>query len=134
MKLYPVVVALSGASGALLAERTIERLLELERPIELIATPAARIVWRQEIQRHWTDDVKAWQARGTVVEHSPGNQAATIASGSYPVAGMVIIPCSMGTVAALAAGLATNLVLRAADVQQKEGRRLVVVPRETPFA
>src|SRR6476620_5882704 len=95
MMIYPVIVALSGASGALLAERTIERLLDLERPIELIATPAARIVWRQEIQRHWPDDVKTWQARGTVVEHPPGNQAATVASGSYPVAGMVIIPCSM---------------------------------------
>ena len=134
MKRYPVVVGISGASGALLAARTVERLLDLQWPVEVLATPAARIVWRQETQRQWADDVKAWQRRGPLVEHSPANQAATIASGSYPVAGMVIVPCSMGTVAALAAGLATNLILRAADVQQKEGRRLVVVPRETPLA
>ena len=134
MKRHPVIVAISGASGALLAERTIERLLQLEWPVEVLATPAARIVWRQETLGQWTEDVKAWQSRGALVEHSPNNQAATIASGTYPVAGMIIVPCSMGTVAALAAGLANNLLLRAADVQQKEGRRLVVVPRETPLA
>ncbi len=134
MKRYPVVVGVSGASGALLARRTIERLLDLHWPVEVLATPAARIVWRQELLCQWSDDVKAWQARGPIVEHSPNNQAASIASGSYPVAGMIIVPCSMGTIAALAAGLATNLLLRAADVQQKEGRRVVVVPRETPLA
>ena len=134
MKRPPVVVGISGASGALLAQRTIERLLDLQWPVEVLATPSARIVWRQETLRQWADDVKNWQARGPLVEHSPNNQAATIASGSYPVAGMIVVPCSMGTIAPLAAGLATNLLLRAADVQQKEGRRLVVVPRETPLA
>jgi 4-hydroxy-3-polyprenylbenzoate decarboxylase len=134
MKRYPVIVGISGASGALLAERTVERLLDLQWPVEVLATPAARIVWRQETLRQWGDDVRRWQARGSLVEHSPNNQAASIASGSYPVAGMIIVPCSMGTVASLASGLATNLLLRAADVQQKEARRLVVVPRETPLA
>ena len=134
MKRYPVIVGVSGASGSLLAQRTIERLVEMQWPVELVATPAARVVWRQETLRTWSDDVKQWQAQGPVVEHSPANQAASIASGSYPVAGMAIVPCSMGTIAALAAGLATNLLLRSADVQQKEGRRLVVVPRETPLA
>lgn len=130
----PVVVAISGASGAALARRTIERLLERQQPIELIATPSARIVWRQELGTSWADDVAEWQATGLVVEHSPGNQAATIASGSFPVAGMVIVPCSMGTVASIAVGLANNLLLRTADVMQKEGRRLVIVPRETPLS
>lgn len=134
MKRFPVIVAVSGASGALLARRAVERLLDLEWPVEVLATPPARIVWRQETERQWAEDVRAWRERGAVVEHQPGNQAASIASGTYPVAGMLIVPCSMGTVAALAAGLATNLLLRAADVQQKEGRRLVVVPRETPLA
>ena len=134
MKRLPVIVAISGASGALLGRRTVERLLDIEWPVEVLATSSARFVWRQETDRQWADDVKRWQARGSVVEHSPTNQAASIASGSYPVAGMAIVPCSMGTVASLAAGLATNLVLRAADVQQKEARRLVVVPRETPLA
>ncbi len=134
MKRYPVIVGISGASGALLADRTIERLIELQWPVEVLATPAARIVWRQETQRQWADDIRRWQGSGPLVEHSPTNQAASIASGSYPVAGMIVVPCSMGTVASLAAGLATNLLLRAADVQQKEGRRLVIVPRETPLA
>lgn len=131
---HPVIVAVSGASGALLARRTIERLLERRRTIELIATPSARIVWKQETGASWIDDVKSWQASGLIVEHNPNNQAATIASGSYPVAGMLIVPCSMGTVAALAAGLANNLLLRAADVIQKESRPLVIVPRETPLS
>lgn len=130
----PVIVAVSGASGASLARRAVERLLELGRPIELIGTPSARIVWKQELGVSWSDEVRSWRERGTLVEHGPNNQAATIASGSYPVAGMLVIPCSMGTVASLAAGLAGTLLLRAADVMQKEGRRLVVVPRETPLS
>lgn len=133
-KRVPVVVGVSGASGAALARRVVERLLEREQPIELIGTPSARIVWRQELEVSWADDVKRWQASGLVTEHNSGNQAATIASGSFPVSGMVIVPCSMGTVAALAAGLANNLLLRTADVMQKESRRLVIVPRETPLS
>ena len=133
-KRYPVIVGVSGASGALLAGRAIERLLARGQPLELVSTPSARIVWKQETGTSWSDAVKRWQATGLVTEHNPNNQAATIASGSYPVSGMVIIPCSMGTVAALAAGLATNLLLRAADVTQKESRRLVIVPRETPLS
>jgi flavin prenyltransferase len=134
VKQLPVVVGVSGASGAALAERVIARLIALGRPVELVATSSARIVWRQELQTPWADAVAGWAASGLITEHNPNNQAATIASGSYPVHGMVIVPCSMGTVAALAAGLANNLLLRAADVSQKEGRRLVIVPRETPLA
>lgn len=130
----PVIVAVSGASGALLARRTIERLLLLQRRIELIGTPSARIVWKQELGVSWADDVKRWLETGLITEHGPGNQAATIASGSYAVAGMVVVPCSMGTVASLAVGLANNLLLRAADVMQKEARPLVIVPRETPLS
>lgn len=133
-KRLPVVVGVSGASGAALARRVVERLLERGQRVELLGTPSARIVWRQELETGWAEDVKRWQETGLVVEHNPGNQAATIASGSYPVAGMVIVPCSMGTIAALAVGLANNLLLRTADVMQKEGRRLVVVPRETPLS
>jgi 4-hydroxy-3-polyprenylbenzoate decarboxylase len=133
-KRFPIVVGVSGASGAALARRVIERLLERGQRVELIGTPSARIVWRQELETSWADDVKRWQETGLVVEHSPGNQAATIASGSFPVAGMVIVPCSMGTIASLAVGLANNLLLRTADVMQKESRRLVVVPRETPLS
>lgn len=130
----PVIVGVSGASGAALARRCVERLLELGCPVELVATPAARVVWRQELGCSWSEDVVSWRAQGAVVDHAPNDHGATIASGSYPTQGMLIVPCSMGTVAALAAGLANNLLLRVADVIQKEGRRLVVVPRETPLS
>ncbi len=133
-KRLPVVVGVSGASGAALANRVIERLIALEHPIELVATASARIVWRQEQGDSWAEAVARWQVSGLITEHNPNNQAATIASGSYPVYGMLIVPCSMGTIAALAAGFANNLLLRVADVTQKEGRRLVVVPRETPLS
>ena len=133
-KHLPVVVGVSGASGALLTQYVMQRLLALDIPIELIATSSARLVWRQEMQSPWHEAVEAWNASGLITEHQPGNQAATVASGSYPVYGMIIVPCSMGTIAALAAGFAHNLLLRVADVAQKEARPLVVVPRETPLS
>lgn len=133
-KRLPVVIGVSGASGAALADRVIARLIAVGHPIELVATSSAHIVWRQEMDTPWADAVAGWSTSGLITEHNPNNQAATIASGSYPVHGMVIVPCSMGTVAALAAGFANNLLLRVADVTQKEGRRLVVVPRETPLS
>ena len=130
----PVVVGVSGASGAGLAKQAIERLLARHIPVELVATSSARIVWRQEIGSPWNEAVAGWRESGLLTEHNPNHQGATIASGSYPVHGMLIVPCSMGTIAALAAGFANNLLLRVADVSQKEGRRLVVVPRETPLS
>jgi 4-hydroxy-3-polyprenylbenzoate decarboxylase len=72
--------------------------------------------------------------RGKLRCHRWGDVGATIASGSYRTLGMVIIPCSMSTVAKLAGGLSSDLLERAADVQMKEGRKLVLVPRETPFS
>ena len=133
-KPLPVVVGVSGASGAGLAKQAIERLLANRIPVELIATPSAKVVWRQEMGAPWGETAAVWRESGLLTEHNPNNQGATVASGSYPVQGMLIIPCSMGTVAALATGLANNLLLRVADVTQKEGRRLVVVPRETPLS
>jgi 4-hydroxy-3-polyprenylbenzoate decarboxylase len=130
----PVVVGVSGASGAVLGRSCVERLLAAGYPVELIATSAARLVWRQELGRPWSEDVARWRELGQVVDHAPGDQAASIASGSYPVHGMLVVPCSMGTVASIAVGLASNLLLRVADVTQKEGRRLVIVPRETPLS
>lgn len=134
MKRLPVVVGVSGASGAAMAERVIERLLALHHPIELIATASSRIVWRQEMAAPMAETIARWRETGLITEHNPNNQAATIASGSYPVYGMIVVPCSMGTVAAITAGFANNLLLRVADVTQKEGRRLVIVPRETPLS
>jgi len=74
------------------------------------------------------------ETAGTLRCHPWGDVGASIASGSFRAAGMVVIPCSMSTVARLAAGMSSDLLERAADVQLKEGRKLVIVPRETPFS
>jgi 4-hydroxy-3-polyprenylbenzoate decarboxylase len=74
------------------------------------------------------------ETTGTLRCHPWGDVGASIASGSFRAAGMVVIPCSMSTVARLAAGMSSDLLERAADVQLKEGRKLVIVPRETPFS
>ncbi|MEM9512566.1 MAG: UbiX family flavin prenyltransferase, partial [Cyanobacteria bacterium P01_E01_bin.48] len=71
---------------------------------------------------------------GKLICHAWGDVGASIASGSYRTQGMIVIPCSMSTVAKLAAGLSSDLLERTADVHMKEGRQLVVVPRETPFS
>ena len=138
-----LTVAITGASGALYAHRTLIHLASsgvVER-INLIMSEAAHIVARVELGA----DLRGGDAR-TVNEwvglapeskliraHRLDNMAATPASGSHPQAGMVIVPCSMGTLGAIASGAGTNLIHRAADVTLKEGRKLVIVPRESPY-
>jgi flavin prenyltransferase len=83
-------------------------------------------------EQFWRSQADAW--KGKLTCHPAADVGATIASGSFRTLGMVVIPCSMSTIAKLATGLSTDLLERAADVQLKEGRKLVVVPRETPFS
>ncbi|HLL71645.1 MAG TPA: flavin prenyltransferase UbiX [Pyrinomonadaceae bacterium] len=138
-----LTVAITGASGALYAHRTLIHLASsgvVER-INLIMSEAAHIVARVELGA----DLRGGDARtinewvGLAPEskliraHRLDNMAATPASGSHPQAGMVIVPCSMGTLGAIASGAGTNLIHRAADVTLKEGRKLVIVPRESPY-
>jgi flavin prenyltransferase len=125
------------------AERTLKFLLYGDYPVELVLSKAAYIVWRDEFgvaipqasgeqERFWRE--RTGEEQGKLTCHSFSNVGANIASGSYPVQGLLVIPCSMSTVARIAHGLSSDLVERAADVQIKEGRRVVVVPRETPFS
>lgn len=127
------VVGISGASGSALARAAVERLDALGHEVVVVATQPAREVWRQEIGGPFAE----WQGRlgrRGVRFFDASDFAAPIASGSYPVDGMIVIPCSVGTVAAIAQGNAANLLQRAADCAIKEGRRLVLVPREAPLS
>ncbi|MGG6293269.1 flavin prenyltransferase UbiX [Leptolyngbya sp. AN02str] len=140
----PLIVGITGASGLIYAVRTLKFLLEAGYTVDVVASKAAFMVWQAEHQMRMPVDPiqqeQFWrqQARvetgGKLRCHAWGNVGATIASGSFRTLGMIIIPCSMSTVGKLANGLSSDLLERAADVQLKEGRKLVLVPRETPFS
>ena len=129
----PVVVGISGASGSVLAKETVEELLRREVPIILVCSNEARLVWQQEMDCPFNDTLSRWREYPCFSDYPIGDMKAAIASGTYPTKGMVVVPCSMASIAGMALGLANNLLLRAADVCLKERRRLVVVPRETPL-
>jgi 4-hydroxy-3-polyprenylbenzoate decarboxylase len=138
-----IAVAITGASGALYATRTIAALLARGVHVELVISEYGRRLLRDELgeaasadriatflEEKYGDTVRA----GEIVVHSNRDLGATIASGSHGCRGMVIVPCSMKTLAGVAHGLSRNLVERAADVMLKERRTLVIVPRETPMS
>ena len=159
----PLVLAMTGASGAPYAVRLLQVLLAAGRRIELVVSPAAAQVLRDEMdiivdpERFDTPgflQTVLSRADSAVREHSPltpgapglrstqhspltyhryTDWSAGIASGSFLTDGMVICPCSMSTLGAIAGGLSTNLIQRAADVHLKERRKLILVPRETPL-
>ena len=129
----PVIVGITGASGAALARATIDRLLEADRAVIASASAAARMVWRQEVDESFGHAVERWVDAGDFTYYPSGDLTAPIASGTFPAHGMAIVPASMSTVAAVAHGLADNLIRRAADVCLKERRPIVLVPRETPL-
>ena len=136
-----LVVALTGASGAPYGVRLLEVLLRAGRTVHLSISPAAVEVMAKELDRTVRldrfDPVDLFGPVSVPVErlhyHDFRDFSAGIASGSFLTAGMVICPCSMGTVAAIAHGLSQNLIHRAADVHLKERRKLILVPRETPL-
>ena len=123
-----VVVGISGATGALYAVRLLERLKAAGRETHLVASSAGVLNVHHELGL----DRKALEALADVA-YSPADVGAAIASGSFATDAMLIAPCSMRTVAAVAHGLSDNLLTRAADVALKERRRLVLLVRETPF-
>ena len=124
-----LVVGITGATGAIFGLRVLEALKAAQVEMHLVLSK-----WGLQTVEHETGLTMAdLQERATVV-HGTGNMAATISSGSFRTEGMIIAPCSMRTVAAIAHGNGENLVHRAADVILKEHRRLVLVPRETPLS
>ena len=130
----PLVVGISGASGSIIASRLVDALIQRDVKVALIASHASRIVWKQEMDESFGEFLERTMETGRVTNFHIGDIQAPMASGTYPVRGMVIVPCSMATVAALATGLADNLLRRAADVCFKERRPITIIPRETPLS
>lgn len=128
-----MVVGISGASGSILARTTIDELLLRDVPTILVCTNAARLVWQDEMDTTFGEVLSEWQEHPLFAHYPMGDMRASIASGTFPTSGMAVVPCSMNSIAAMAHGLANNLLLRAADVCLKERRKLVIVPRETPL-
>jgi len=123
-----VVVGITGATGAVYAVRLLARLREAGRETHLVASPAGVLNVHHELGL----DRKALEALADVA-YNPADVGAAIASGSFAAESMVVAPCSMKTLAAVAHGLSDNLLSRAADVALKERRRLILMVRETPF-
>ncbi|MBC6421806.1 MAG: UbiX family flavin prenyltransferase [Hormoscilla sp. SP5CHS1] len=139
-----LVMGVSGSSGLIYAVRALKFLLWADYTIDLVASKAVYMVWQAEqnirMPAEPVQQSEFWRLQAGVETagklrcHSWQDIGANIASGSFRTRGMIIIPCSMGTVAKLAAGLSSDLLERAADVQIKEGRKLAIVPRETPLS
>lgn len=136
-----VIVAVTGASGGLYALRLLRALLAGGHRVSVVLSGFGRYVLREETGLGAGDDLQERLAelygdavrKGELTEYRFGDLAATIASGSVRTDGMVVIPCSMKTLSAIAHGASSSLIERAADVTLKEGRPLVLVPRETPL-
>ena len=123
-----LVVGITGATGAVYAVRLLQRARGLGVETHMVATPSGVLNAHHELGL----DRKALEAQADVA-YSPGDVGACLASGSFGTAAMVVAPCSMKTLAAVAHGLSDNLLTRAADVTLKERRKLLLMVRETPF-
>jgi 4-hydroxy-3-polyprenylbenzoate decarboxylase len=125
------------------AVRLLKFLLAQDFVVDLVVSKSAMLVWQNEERcaipssphrqiAFWRDYLQ--EAGGKLICHHWADVSASLASGSYRTQGMIVMPCSMATIAKIAHGFSSDLLERAADVQIKEGRRLVLVPRETPFS
>ena len=129
----PVIVGITGASGAVMARAAVDALLRRDIPTVALCSNAARLVWQEELGETFNETLVEWQEHPSFAHYAINDLRAPVASGTYPTAGMVIVPASMNSIASLAGGLSGNLLLRSADVCLKERRPLVLVPRETPL-
>ena len=136
-------MAITGASGAIYATRTLAALFEQGVHVELIVSEYGRRLLRDELGEeasvdrlmpYLSEKYGPGASAGSMTLHNNRDVGAMLASGSQGCSGMVIVPCTMKTMAAIAHGLSRNLIERAADVMLKERRRLVIVPRETPMS
>lgn len=142
MNAKPYVVGITGASGVIYGIRFVEHLAELGHRVALILSEAARLVIAEELGasvKNLTEkeELKVFfhpKLLERISLYSNSDFTAPVASGSYPTQGMIIIPCSTGTLGSIASGISANLIHRAAECALKEGRRLVIVPRETPLS
>lgn len=131
-KQHKIILGITGASGALYARLLLEKIAALENQVEqcaVIFSANARQVWKYELEQD--PDQITWSSR--FILYNPGDFFAPPASGSAGYDTMIICPCTMGTLGRIAAGVAGDLMTRAADVMLKERGKLILVPRETPF-
>jgi flavin prenyltransferase len=128
MKKQQLIVAITGASGAAYARMLLHALSPETVQIHLVASRAGKLVYGLELGKPLHDDLPP-----QVTLYDENDFTAPFASGSFVSEGMAVVPCSMGTLAAIANGISQNLIHRAADVCLKERRPLVLVPRETPL-
>lgn len=134
----PIVFAITGASGAPYALRLLEQLIVAQRPVQLVISSHGLRLLQTESDVHSADALRqhvgpaGWDKYVTLFDD--GDRGAAPASGSALNGGMVICPCSMGTLSAIATGASRSLIERAADVALKERRRLLLVPRESPVS
>ena len=136
------IVGITGASGALYGVRTLAALMERGYRVEVVVSDLGRRVLREELGDVVVDRLTDYLVSkygqvvrvGALAVRSNKDVGAEIASGSHRCDAMVIVPCSMKTMAAVAHGLSRNLIERSADVMLKEQRRLILVPRETPMS
>jgi 4-hydroxy-3-polyprenylbenzoate decarboxylase len=138
-----IAIGVTGASGAIYAVRTIAALMALGCQLEIVVSEYGRRLLADELGADarvdrlgelLVDRYGAGVERGSFELHSNRDLGAALASGSHRCDGMVVVPCSMKTLAGVAHGLSQNLIERAADVMLKEKRRLILVPRETPMS
>ena len=138
----PWVVGVSGASGSPYARSVITGLLDAGHAVDLVVSRSARLTLLDETgstvrDAHWKDDVARWLGRelgaADLAYWAPADLGAGPSSGTYPTRGMIVVPASAAAVAGIALGLSKDLLQRAASVNLKERRPLIVVPREAPY-
>lgn len=136
----PFILAMTGGSGAVYGLRLLQYLLEIEQPVELLVSRGALAVMKEEMDLTFGPDLKAelisylsLPLDSPLTLHRLDDYGASVASGSYRTMGMAIVPCSLGTLGSIAAGLTESLIHRAATVCLKERRPLMLVVREMPF-
>ncbi len=133
-----IITAITGASGVIYGLRFLQLISNLnDIKLHLIISPAAELIFKEELNIFLEDKISTLKGLNINTEnielYSYTQMNTKIASGSYLVDSMIVIPASMGIIASIANGLSTNLIERAADVTLKEKRKLILVPRETPF-
>lgn len=127
----PIVLAVCGASGQIYARWILKLLTEKKRPVHLIVSEQAKAICQDELG---ITDLLADLPDHTIEVHQNDMLRSPLASGSYPTAGMIVCPCTLNTLAAVAAGISENLIKRAAQVHLKQRRPLILALRETPIS
>ena len=129
------VVGITGASGSIYGVRLIEELVKRENEVYLVITDNGKKVLEYEVEinfEQWLENID--KSKGRLKLCGIDDMFSSIASGSFKTEGMIIVPCSMGTLSKISNGIADNLLVRAADVMIKEKRKLILIPRESPLS